>query len=93
MCHSRDLSVRECERRVRAGGARPRKKTTRKKTTSGSIEPGLRALMENAERVYGSPVTIARDTEGSKGTISLRFFDDSDLVRVLKIMGVDTDIS
>ncbi len=93
MCHSRDLSVRECERRVRAGGARPRKKSTRKKTTAGSIEPGLRALMGNAERVYGSPVTIARDAEGGKGTISLRFFDDSDLVRVLKIMGVDTDIS
>ena len=93
MCHSRDLSVRECERRVRAGGAKPRKKTNRKKMPAGSTEPALRALMENAERVYGSPVTIARDAGNGKGTISLRFFSDSDLVRVLKIMGVDTDIS
>jgi hypothetical protein len=49
--------------------------------------------MENAERVYGSPVTIARDANNGKGSISLRFYSDSDLVRVLKIMGVDTDIS
>ncbi|MEN8006233.1 MAG: ParB/RepB/Spo0J family partition protein [Candidatus Krumholzibacteriota bacterium] len=93
MCHSRDLSVRECERRVRAGGSKPRKKITRKKTAAASADPALRALMENAERVYGSPVTIARDADNGKGTISLRFFSDSDLVRVLKIMGVDTDIS
>ena len=93
MCHSRDLSVRECERRVRAGGGKPRKKTTRKKIPAGSSDPALRALMGNAERVYGSPVTIARDADNGKGTISLRFFSDSDLVRVLKIMGVDTDIS
>ncbi len=49
--------------------------------------------MENAERVYGSPVTIARVAGNGKGSISLRFYSDSDLVRVLKIMGVDTDIS
>jgi ParB family chromosome partitioning protein len=93
MCHSRDFSVRECERRVRAGGGKPRKKTTRRKSAGGTVEPALRALMENAERVYGSPVAIARDADNEKGTISLRFFSDSDLVRVLKIMGVDTDIS
>jgi ParB family chromosome partitioning protein len=93
LCHSRDLSVRECERRVQAGGSKPRRKTTRRKTPAGSTEPALRALMENAERVYGSPVIIARDADNGKGTISVRFFSDPDLVRVLKIMGVDTDIS
>ncbi len=36
---------------------------------------------------------IARDADNGKGSISLRFYSDSDLVRVLKIMGVDTDIS
>jgi ParB family chromosome partitioning protein len=93
MCHSRDLSVRECERRVQAGGSKPRKKMARRKTETGPVDPALRALMENAERVYGSPVAIARDANNGKGTISLRFYSDSDLVRVLKIMGVDTDIS
>jgi len=93
MCHSRDLSVRECERRVQAGGSKPQKKKARRKIAAGSVDPALRALMENAERVYGSPVTIARDANNGKGSISLRFYSDSDLVRVLKIMGVDTDIS
>ncbi len=93
MCHSRDLSVRECERRVQAGGSKPRKKKARRKAAAGPVDPALRALMENAERVYGSPVTIARDAGNGKGSISLRFYSDSDLVRVLKIMGVDTDIS
>jgi len=93
MCHSRDLSVRECERRVTAGGSKPRKKKMRRKASAGPADPALRALMENAEKVYGSPVTIARDADNGKGSISLRFYSDSDLVRVLKIMGVDTDIS
>lgn len=93
MCHSRDLSVRECERRVQAGGSNPRKKKSRRKTAAGPVDPALRALMENAERVFGSPVSIARDAGNGKGSISLRFYSDSDLVRVLKIMGVDTDIS
>ena len=93
MCHSRDLSVRECERRVQAGGSKPRRKKARRKAAAGPVDPALRALMENAERVYGSSVTIARDPGNGKGSISLRFYSDSDLVRVLKIMGVDTDIS
>jgi ParB family chromosome partitioning protein len=93
MCHSRDLSVRECERRVKEGGGKPRRKSPRRKAAAGSPEPALRALMENAENVFGSPVTISHDSDNVKGTISLRFFSDSDLMRVLKIMGVDTDIS
>ena len=93
LCHSRDLSVRDCERRVRAGGGKPLKKKTRKKSAALSTDPALRALTENAERVFGSPVTIARDANNGKGTVSIRFYSDSDLVRLLKIMGVDTDIS
>jgi hypothetical protein len=85
--------VRDCERRVRFGGGKPRKKKPRRKTASTPTEPALRALMENAERVFGSPVTIERDATGGKGTVSVRFYSDSDLVRLLKIMGVDTDIS
>jgi len=93
LCHSRDLSVRDCERRVRAGGGKPVKKKPRKKTGAAATDPALRALMENAERVFGSPVTIVRDANNGKGTVSVRYYSDSDLVRLLKIMGVDTDIS
>ena len=93
LCHSRDLSVRECERRVQAGGGKPKKKPARRKPGAGPVDPALRALMENAERVYGAPVTITRDPQSGKGTVSLRYYSDEDLVRVLKIMGVDTDIS
>ena len=53
----------------------------------------MRALVEQAEHVYGSPVNIDRDPQTKKGTIQLRFYDDADLLRVLKMMGVDTDIS
>jgi ParB family chromosome partitioning protein len=92
LCHSRDLSVRECERRVKTGGGKPQKKTPRRKAAAGPVDPALRALMENAERVYGAPVVINREAAGGKGTVSLRFYSDDDLIRVLKIMGVDTDI-
>jgi ParB family chromosome partitioning protein len=92
LCHSRDLSVRECERRVKLGGGKPKKKTSRRKAAAGPVDPALRALMENAERVYGAPVTITRDPGNGKGAVSLRFYSDDDLIRVLKIMGVDTDI-
>lgn len=91
LCGSRELSVRECERRVQAGGAKPLKKMSRRK--GGPVDPAVRALMDNAEQVYGSPVQIDRNTTTKKGTISLRFYGDDDLLRVLKIMGVNTDIS
>ena len=91
LCGSKDLSVRECERRVQAGGAKPTRKSPRRK--GGPVDPAVRALMENAEQLYGSPVQIDRNATTKKGTISLRFYGDDDLIRVLKIMGVNTDIS
>lgn len=92
MCHSRDLSVRECERRVKLGGVKPKKKSSRRKASGGPADPALRALMENAEQVFGAPVMITRDPGNGKGSVSLRFYSDDDLIRVLKIMGVNTDI-
>ena len=93
LCVSRGLSVRECERRVQSGGAMTRRKARRKKTATRADDPAVRALTERAEQVFGSPVTIERDHGTGKGTISIRFYSDSDLVRVLKMMGVDTDLS
>lgn len=90
-CSNRGLSVRECEKRARTGGAkRARKKRTTK--SSGSVDPTVRALMDRAERVYGSPVMIERDAKTGKGAVHLRFYSDDDLIRLLKIMGVDTEL-
>lgn len=94
MCRARGLSVRDCERRVRAGGAKPPRKSAKKRGAQGTggDDPTLRALVQRAEAVYGSPVTIERDAKTGKGSVSVRFFNDGDLIRLLQIMGVDTEL-
>lgn len=92
MCHVRGLSVRDCERRAQAGGGKPRKGAAAKRRAAAGDDPALRALVARAETVYGSPVTIERDGHTGKGTVSLRFYSDSDLIRLLQIMGVDTEL-
>ncbi len=87
---SRGLSVREVERRVQAGGSKPRRRRAR--AAAGPVDPAIRALGERVEQAYGAPVTIDRDTKTGKGTIALRFYGDDDLVRLLKMMGVDTEL-
>ena len=89
LCAGRGLAARAAARRVQTGGAKPRRKRRR---TAAAPDPTVRALQGRAERVYGSPVAIDRDTSTGKGTISLRFYGDDDLIRLLKIMGVDTDL-
>ncbi len=91
MCNSRGLSVRECERRVQAGGAKPKRKAARK--TSTTNDPSVQALIDRSEQIFGSPVEINRNTISGKGHFSVRFYSDDDLIRILKIMGVDTDLS
>ncbi len=88
---SRGLSVRDVERRVQAGGAKPSRRRTRA-AAGGSAEPAIRALRERVEQVYGAPAVIEREARSGKGTISLRFYGDDDLVRLLKMMGVDTNL-
>lgn len=90
MCRARGLSVRDCERRAKVGGAKPPKRSTKKR--AGADDPALRALTQRAEAVYGSPVTIERDPKTGKGSVSVKFFNDGDLVRLLQIMGVDTEL-
>ncbi|MFN2371488.1 MAG: ParB/RepB/Spo0J family partition protein [Candidatus Krumholzibacteriia bacterium] len=88
---SRGLSVREIERRVQSGGAKPRRRRTSTAGAAGG-DPAIRALRERVEQTFGSPTVIERDAKTGKGTISLRFYGDDDLVRLLKMMGVDTDL-
>ena len=93
MCRARGLSVRDCERRARAGGAKPPRKSAKKRGAQAAADdPALRALVQRAEAVYGSPVTIERDAKTGKGQVSVRFFNDADLIRLLQIMGVDTEL-
>lgn len=91
LCHNRGLSVRECERRVQAGGARP-SRPSRKKKQAAAVDPAVRALQERAERVFGSPVEISRSPRDGKGALAIRFYSDDDLIRLLKLMGVDTEL-
>ncbi|HPF70181.1 MAG TPA: ParB/RepB/Spo0J family partition protein [Candidatus Krumholzibacteria bacterium] len=87
---SRGLSVRDVEKRVQAGGAKPSRKRAAVARTES--DPAVRALRERVEQAYGSPAVIERDAKTGKGTISLRFYGDEDLMRLLKMMGVDTQL-
>lgn len=92
LCVSKGLSVRECERRVQAGGAKPSRTPRRKKGKAGGDDPAVRALTARTEQVFGSPVEILRSAKDGKGSLSIRFYSDDDLIRVLKLMGVDTEL-
>jgi len=93
LCSSRGLSVRECERRVQAGGAKTKRKSSNKSTVHGAMDPAVKALVEKTEQRFGTPVEINRNAKDGKGSVSVRFYSNDDLVRVLKIMGVDTELS
>ncbi len=93
LCRSRGLSVREVERRAQ-GAVAARKRARRKKPSAGGgtgETTEVRALRERAEAHFGSPVVIDRDAAG-KGRISVSFYDDDDLLRLLSMMGVQVDI-
>ena len=92
LCHSRGLSVRECERRVQAGGVKPRRARRKSKSAGPQADPFIRALIARMEQHFGSPVTVDRNAQDGKGSVSVRFYSDDDFMRLLKIMGVDTNL-
>ena len=83
--------MREVERRAQgAAAARQRARRQRQGTGGTAVESHeVRALRERAEAHFGSPVTIERGSSG-KGRVSVAFFDDVDLARLLSMMGVET---
>ena len=96
LCRSRGLSVREVERRAQGTAAARRRARRRKSVGSGGpgttpASPEIRALQARAEAHFGSPVIIERDKAG-KGRVSVAFYDDSDLERLLGMMGLDVDL-
>ncbi|MBC8424839.1 ParB/RepB/Spo0J family partition protein [bacterium] len=96
LCRNRGLSVRECEKRVRnmLTGASGRSGTTRKRARRAMAEETreVRVLRERVEARFGAPVQVERDKDG-RGNIALRFFTDDDMLRILSLMGIDTDLS
>lgn len=92
LCHSRGLSVRDCEQRAQSGGGKAHRKSRKKVAAAPEVDPAVRELTGRAERTYGSPIEIKRDAKSGKGEVTIRFYSDDDLVRVLKLMGVDTDL-
>ncbi len=92
LCRSRGLSVREVERRAQ-GAEAARHRARRQRSSAGATGESreVRALRERAEAHFGSPVTIDRDAAG-KGRVSVAYFDDADLERLLSMMGVDTHL-
>lgn len=98
LCRARGLSVRECERRAQVlvmGGAPrpPRGGRKRGAAAAGEETREVRALRERTERHLGAPVVIERDAKTKHGVITVRFFADDDLERVLTAMGVNADLS
>lgn len=93
LCVTRGLSVRECERRVQIAlrGARPSRRRAAVARDAGSESREVRALRERAESRLGSPVAITRHPDG-KGAVTISFYSDTDLERILEVMGVDTDL-
>lgn len=91
LCSRNGLSVKECEERAKNHGARPARRS-RAARAATAVDPTIRALMDRSEQVYGAPVAINRHKKTGKGTIQLKFYSDDDLIRLLKIMGVDTEL-
>ncbi len=92
LCRSRELSVRECEQRVQRAVTGTRSRGKRRRTGRPETSE-VRSLRKRAEQRLGSPVRIERDPRSGKGTVTIRFFSDPDLERILEVMGVDTDLS
>jgi ParB family chromosome partitioning protein len=92
LCRTRGLSVRECERRVQGLTAGRKGGRTRRRAAASVETREVRALRERAEEHLGAPVRIEREATG-RGALTIRFFSDDDLERLLGRMGVNPDLS
>lgn len=93
LCRTRGLSVRECEQRAqRLASRRPETESGRRRRARGGETREVQALRGRAEETLGAPVAIDRDARTGRGTITVRFFSNDDLERILGLMGVNTDL-
>lgn len=77
----RHLSVREAERLVKR---RKEQKLPRER------DPSIVALEEELARKFGTRVRITRG-RGGKGRLQIEFYSDSDLERILELVGVNLE--
>ena len=82
---SRQLSVRETEKLIRKLKRTPRTKPAAK--PSASLDRHLASVSEELCRVYGTKVSIRR--RGQRGSVSIEFYSDDDLDRLISILKKD----
>lgn len=78
------LTVRELEREKPARRVPERRRR-------GKADPRVAALEERAELRFGTRVRIVRRRKG--GAVTVEFYGDEELTRILEKMGVDTDLT
>jgi ParB family chromosome partitioning protein len=82
------LNVRQTEELITTLG----KKGGAKKTANGTlviVDPHVASLEDKLQQVFGTKVGVRYS--GGKGSIEIKFFNDDDLDRILKIAGVQVD--
>lgn len=87
------LSVREVERRVQAGRAKPAttgRKSAAPKPAAGSGTAEIRRIEELLRKKLQTGVTIHLSAK-DRGDLRIAFFSNDDLERVLEILGVRLD--
>ena len=80
---SRDLSVREVERRVRSA-LRAREGKPRGESAAKGLDANTRHAQDRMEQSAGLPVEIRR--RGKGGEVRVRFFSENDLQRVFLLL-------
>jgi hypothetical protein len=77
------LSSKDVEKSVRPAAP----KRTRKPGVVDATDPNWKALQSAASEKLGAPVKLEGSERG--GTISIRFFSEEDLVRIMETLGVE----
>lgn len=80
------LSVRETERLARADDSPRAAPAAKKANPARPKDPNWEALEQGLSEYFGSPVQLAPDPVG--GRLSIAFYSDDDLQRILDILGV-----
>ncbi len=86
---SQGLSVRETERLARAEGQPARASSPAKPAgvkPKPALDPNEQELQDALSTYFGSKVSIQKDAVG--GRLSIEFYSDDDLQRILDILGI-----
>jgi ParB family transcriptional regulator, chromosome partitioning protein len=84
---ARSLTVRDVERRLRATSPSKRPSAHKLSTLGSSTSAQLKATEASLRKRLQTDVELIRK-DGGAGSISIRFYSDDDLERVLELMGI-----